>query len=174
MSAGMDPTADEPGAPVEAVVVAAGSSRRMDSLDKLAAELDGRTVLRWSVEAIAAAGVGRVVVVASASRVPEIAAAPWLPPAVVAVVAGGDRRQESVAAGVAALAARPAAGPAGRPPAPPDSTRPSDPVILVHDAARPLVSPELVRAVARGWLALNRLRGLKVETWSTRSLTANH
>jgi 2-C-methyl-D-erythritol 4-phosphate cytidylyltransferase/2-C-methyl-D-erythritol 2,4-cyclodiphosphate synthase len=145
----MDPTADEPGAPVEAVVVAAGSSRRMDGLDKLAAELDGRTVLRWSVEAIAAAGVGRVVVVASASRVPEIAAAPWLPPAVVAVVAGGDRRQESVAAGVAALAARPAAGPAGRPPAPPDSTRPADPVILVHDAARPLVSPELVRAVAR-------------------------
>ena len=137
----MDPTADEPGDPAEAVVVAAGSSRRMDGRDKLTAELDGRTVLRWSVEAMAAAGVRRMVIVTSAARVSEIAAAPWLPDAVVAVVAGGARRQESVAAGVVALAEMPA-DESG-------AARAADPVILVHDAARPLVSPELVRAVAR-------------------------
>ena len=72
----MDPTADEPGDAAEAVVVAAGSSRRMDGRDKLTAELDGRTVLRWSVEAMAAAGVRRMVIVTSAARVPELAAAP--------------------------------------------------------------------------------------------------
>jgi 2-C-methyl-D-erythritol 4-phosphate cytidylyltransferase/2-C-methyl-D-erythritol 2,4-cyclodiphosphate synthase len=56
----------------------------------------------------------------------------------VAIVAGGERRQESVAAGVAALA---------------EMTAPSDdPVILVHDAARPLVTPTLVRAVAQATL----------------------
>ena len=152
----MDPTADEPGDRVEAVVVAAGSSRRMDGQDKLDAELDGRTVLRWSVEAMAAAGVRRMVIVTSALRVPEIAAEPWLPVAVVAVVAGGTRRQESVAAGVAALAEGPAAPSADAAAATRHVTTPSqaptrttDPVILVHDAARPLVSPELVRAVAR-------------------------
>jgi 2-C-methyl-D-erythritol 4-phosphate cytidylyltransferase/2-C-methyl-D-erythritol 2,4-cyclodiphosphate synthase len=137
----MDPTADEPGDPADAVVVAAGSSRRMDGRDKLAAELDGRTVLRWSVEAMAAAGVRRIVIVTSAPRVSETATAPWLPVAVVAVVAGGARRQESVAAGVVALAEM-SADESG-------TARAADPVILVHDAARPLVSPELVRAVAR-------------------------
>jgi 2-C-methyl-D-erythritol 4-phosphate cytidylyltransferase/2-C-methyl-D-erythritol 2,4-cyclodiphosphate synthase len=127
----------------------------MGGLDKLEAELEGRSVLRWSVEALAAAGVERIVIVTSPARIPAIAAAGWLPDSVVAVVAGGERRQESVAAGVAALAeavaetrdVAPEGGDtaAARPPRP---TTAADPVILVHDAARPLVSPELVRAVA--------------------------
>jgi 2-C-methyl-D-erythritol 2,4-cyclodiphosphate synthase len=171
----MDSADARSGDPVEAVVVAAGASRRMSGQDKLDAELDGRSVLRWSVEALAAAGVGRIVIATSPARVAEIAALPWLTDAVVAVVAGGDRRQESVAAGVAALADFPDAaarsatrhgaaagargeaaagargeGAAGAATPPPSRrTRPIDPVILVHDAARPLVSPDLVRAVAR-------------------------
>jgi len=64
-----------------------------------------------------------------------------------------ERRQQSVAAGVAALAEMAEemeeAGRAeeieGRGPA---GALPSDPVILVHDAARPLVSPALARSVA--------------------------
>jgi 2-C-methyl-D-erythritol 4-phosphate cytidylyltransferase/2-C-methyl-D-erythritol 2,4-cyclodiphosphate synthase len=123
--------------PVEAVVVAAGSSRRMAGQDKLEAKLRGRSLLRWSVEAMAAGGSRRIVIVTAPERVARIAGAEWLPDTVVAVVAGGERRQESVAAGVAALAG---AAPAGGAVA--------DPVILVHDAARPLASPDLVRAVA--------------------------
>ncbi len=153
---------DELGDPVEAVVVAAGSSRRMGGRDKLTVELEGRPVLRWSVEALAAAGIVRIVIAASPNRVAEIAAERWLPESVVAVVAGGERRQESVAAGVAALAAADpgepqpvttatsaAPGPAARAPRMPAPTGKHDPVILVHDAARPLASPELIRAVAR-------------------------
>jgi len=154
---------------VEAVVVAAGASRRMGGPDKLAAELEGRSVLRWSVEALAAAGVHRIVIAASAARVAEIAAQPWLPDSVVAVVAGGERRQDSVAAGVMALAdlaaeaahdaardaarasRRKSAGRDSDSPAPADA-EPCDPVILVHDAARPLVSPDLIRAVAQAAL----------------------
>ncbi len=140
---------------VEAVVVAAGSSRRMAGRDKLEAELAGRPVLRWSVEALAEAGVRRIVIVTAAERVARIAAAEWLPDGVVAVVAGGERRHESVAAGVAALAgaeldsAEPGAAPDG--PAPGAAGDPGlagDPVILVHDAARPLASPALIREVA--------------------------
>ncbi|MGD0020450.1 MAG: 2-C-methyl-D-erythritol 2,4-cyclodiphosphate synthase [Candidatus Limnocylindrales bacterium] len=159
MSARKSPQA-EAADPIEAVVVAAGASRRMGGPDKLEAVLEGKSILRWSIEALAAAGVERIAIVTSAARIPAIAAADWLPDSVVAVVAGGERRQESVAAGVAALAETadetladvPAAGgPAKGGPALP--TRPgaaptSDPVILVHDAARPLVSPALVRAVA--------------------------
>ena len=103
MSARRPPQAETPD-PIEAVIVAAGASRRMGGVDKLDAELEGRSILRWSVEALAAAGVERIVIVASTARLPAIAAAGWLPDSVVAVVAGGERRQESVAAGVAALA----------------------------------------------------------------------
>jgi 2-C-methyl-D-erythritol 4-phosphate cytidylyltransferase/2-C-methyl-D-erythritol 2,4-cyclodiphosphate synthase len=110
----------------------------MGGLDKLDADLAGRSVLRRSIEALAEAGVEKIAVVTSPARIQEVAAAGWLPDAVVAIVAGGERRQESVAAGVAALA---------------EMTAPSDdPVILIHDAARPLVTPTLVRAVAQATL----------------------
>jgi 2-C-methyl-D-erythritol 4-phosphate cytidylyltransferase len=115
----------------DAVVVAAGASRRMDGIDKLAHEVAGRPLLAWSIDALASSGVvGRVVVVTSPDRVAAIRAAPWLPPAVIAVVEGGDRRHESVAAGVAAL------------------DTPDDRVILVHDGARPLPTSALIAAVA--------------------------
>ena len=158
----MEPTGEASSDPVDAVVVAAGSSRRMGGQDKLAAELGGRSVLRWSVEALAAAGVRRIAIAAPPDRISEIAAELWLPDAVVAVVAGGGRRQESVAAGVAALAepeseakvetrhaatGHRAAGHAAHPAARVLGRR-QDPVILVHDAARPLASSDLVRAVA--------------------------
>jgi 2-C-methyl-D-erythritol 2,4-cyclodiphosphate synthase/2-C-methyl-D-erythritol 4-phosphate cytidylyltransferase len=129
----------------------------MGGEDKLTAEIQGRSVLRWSVEALAAAGVPRIVISTAPSRVADVAALPWLPDSVVAVVAGGDRRQDSVAAGVAALLeadSDPARSEAGDKTAGPGTrssvrrARSIDPVILVHDAARPLVSPALVRAVA--------------------------
>jgi 2-C-methyl-D-erythritol 4-phosphate cytidylyltransferase/2-C-methyl-D-erythritol 2,4-cyclodiphosphate synthase len=111
----------------------------MGGTDKLDADLGGRSVLRRSVETLAAAGVERIVIVAAPARIPAIAAADWLPDQVVAVVAGGARRQESVAAGVEALAEDMPT---------PASRSAADPVILVHDAARPLVSVALVRAIA--------------------------
>ncbi len=117
---------------VDAVVVAAGLSTRMGGGDKLGMVVGGRPVLAWTLAALAAAPiVRRIVVVTAAARVGEISAAPWLPSRVAAVVEGGARRQDSVASGVAALGD-------GLP----------DDVILVHDGARPLVSPELVARVA--------------------------
>ena len=134
---------------IEAVVVAAGSSRRMGGRDKLSVELAGRSVLRWSVEALAAAGVERIVIVTAPARVAEIASEPWLPDCVAAVVAGGERRQESVAAGVAALSEL--AGAASDCAGVTAATRtaaPADPIVLVHDAARPLAGVDLIRAVS--------------------------
>jgi 2-C-methyl-D-erythritol 4-phosphate cytidylyltransferase / 2-C-methyl-D-erythritol 2,4-cyclodiphosphate synthase len=121
----------------DVIVVAAGESRRMEGIDKLAFEVAGRPLLAWTLEAIAASPrVARIVVVAAATSVAGIRAAAWLPGKVVDVTPGGTRRQESVAAGLAALD-RLAGDPA-----------PDDRVVLVHDGARPLVSPALVSAVA--------------------------
>jgi 2-C-methyl-D-erythritol 4-phosphate cytidylyltransferase / 2-C-methyl-D-erythritol 2,4-cyclodiphosphate synthase len=115
--------------------VAAGASRRMGGIDKLLAPVGGRPLLAWSIEAIAAsARVDRIVVVTAPEQVEAIAEADWLPERVTSVVAGGASRPESVANGVRELARLDPEG----------DHRP----VLVHDGARPLVSPALVSAVA--------------------------
>jgi 2-C-methyl-D-erythritol 4-phosphate cytidylyltransferase/2-C-methyl-D-erythritol 2,4-cyclodiphosphate synthase len=111
----------------DAVIVAAGGSTRMGGTDKMAELLIGRSLLQWSVEQMAAAqSVGRVIVVARPDRVASLAAQPWLSRATV--VAGGDRRSDSVRAGVTAATAD---------------------IVLIHDGARPLASPALADAVAK-------------------------
>lgn len=133
MTSGADPAS--PTVPADAIVVAAGASRRMGGRDKLHASIGGRPVLAWSLDALVRApGVERIVVVTAPARVGDLRARPWLPASVVEVVAGGERRQDSVAAGFQALErVAPAA---------------DDRVVLVHDGARPLVSPGLIGRVA--------------------------
>ncbi|MFL5679675.1 MAG: 2-C-methyl-D-erythritol 2,4-cyclodiphosphate synthase [Chloroflexota bacterium] len=120
----------------DAIVVAAGASRRMDGVDKVWADIGGRPLLAATLAAVAGAdSVDAIVVVVAPDRVAEAKGAAWLPEKVVDVVAGSGRRQESVAAGFEALTGRPGFDP-GR-------------VVLVHDGARPLVPAALVDAVAR-------------------------
>ncbi len=116
-------------------MVAAGRSARMGGTDKLFAPVAGRPLLAWTLAAIAAVEeVERIVVVTAPERTAEVRGAAWLPSSVVAVVDGGDRRQASVAAGFQAL----------------DDVADRDGrIVLVHDGARPLVSPGLVREVIR-------------------------
>lgn len=108
-----------------AVIVAAGSSRRA-GFDKLAAPLAGTPVLRRSVDAFIAAGAAAVVVVCPQSRWEETGLAAATFPVPVSRVDGGAERQDSVAAGLAAL---------------PGGTR----MVAVHDGARPLITPEGIR-----------------------------
>ena len=114
----------------------------MAGLDKMWLEVAGRPLIAWTIDAIAAAPeVERIALVVA----PDRAAAPrpsWLPATVVAIVAGGARRQDSVAAGIAAL--EDLTSPPGL-----DGSTARERVVLVHDGARPLVSPALVAAVAR-------------------------
>jgi len=122
------PESAAPRAPfADAVIVAAGAGMRMGGIDKSAVPVLGRPMLRWAVEAMRAArSVRRVVVVTSPERLASVRELPWLP-ADVAVIPGGERRQDSVAAGVRATDAE---------------------VVLVHDAARPLASATLADRVA--------------------------
>jgi 2-C-methyl-D-erythritol 4-phosphate cytidylyltransferase/2-C-methyl-D-erythritol 2,4-cyclodiphosphate synthase len=114
----------------DVVIVAAGSSRRMGGQDKLELTIAGRPILRWTVEALAAApAISRLIVVTAPDRVERLRATPWLAEVGATIVAGGRRRQDSVAAGVRAATAD---------------------IVLVHDAARPFVSAALVMRVITG------------------------
>lgn len=100
------------------IVVAAGSSQRFGT-DKLSLNLAGKPVWRYSAEQfLSHPAVTSVVIVTS------------LPISIegVQVVPGGATRQESVANGIAAL--------------PADTD-----YVLVHDAARPLISSDLINRV---------------------------
>src|SRR5262249_53123008 len=111
-------------------------SRRMDGVDKLEAVVAGRPVVAWAAGAFAALDeILGIVVVTAPDRVERYRAAGWLPERVSAVMSGGQRRQDSVAAGGGLLRANGADDP-GRD------------VLLVHDGARPAVSAALIRRVA--------------------------
>jgi 2-C-methyl-D-erythritol 4-phosphate cytidylyltransferase/2-C-methyl-D-erythritol 2,4-cyclodiphosphate synthase len=121
----------------DVVVVAAGTSQRFGS-DKLEADVGGRPLLAWTIDRLASSElVDAIVVVTSADRIDRIRNARWLSSKVADVVMGGARRQESVAQGIAAIA--------GLKTSPSDEG--GDRIVLVHDGARPLVTPELVNTV---------------------------
>jgi 2-C-methyl-D-erythritol 4-phosphate cytidylyltransferase len=122
-------------ADVGVVVAAGGTGRRFGgATPKQFLDLGGMPVLCRSIAAFQrTGGVGEIVVVVPAAFVKRaerlIARAPF--PKVSRVVPGGRERQESVRLGLAAFT---------RPPA----------FVLVHDAARPLVSAQVIRDVIAG------------------------
>lgn len=112
---------------VAGIIVAAGQGTRYGAPDKVLLPLGGRPVLSWALEAFSASLVSEIVIVVREhirATVEALLTArqPRIP---VRVVVGGERRQDSVARGVAAA---------------------SDAITLVaiHDAARPLVSTGLI------------------------------
>jgi 2-C-methyl-D-erythritol 4-phosphate cytidylyltransferase len=97
--------------------------------------LHGRPMLAWSVEAFAAsARVDSVVIAAPPGAEAEVegAAAAGDPPVALSVVTGGASRSESVSLALAAAKVE---------------------IVAVHDAARPLVTPELIDALVDGLAA---------------------
>jgi 2-C-methyl-D-erythritol 4-phosphate cytidylyltransferase len=118
-----------PGA--SAIVPAAGSGARFGG-PKLWADLSGQPVLAWVLQALGdpASGVDELVVVTDPSdhhRVVELASAA-APRLGCLCVEGGARRQDSVSQGLRACTKE---------------------MVLVHDGARPGVTPELCARVLR-------------------------
>jgi 2-C-methyl-D-erythritol 4-phosphate cytidylyltransferase/2-C-methyl-D-erythritol 2,4-cyclodiphosphate synthase len=114
---------------VTAIIAAAGEGRRLGAaLPKQLLDIAGRTILERSVAAFAGHDrVHDVIVVlpaALAAAPPEWLSAPGPAPG-VRIVAGGERRQDSVANAF-------------------DCVPGHSDVVLVHDAARPFVSTELI------------------------------
>lgn len=122
-----------------AILLAAGSSTRMGSIDKLWVELDGSPLIAHALRTLAALPeVSAVVVVTPTAQHAALQALAAGLPVSVRCVEGGMRRQDSVAAGIAAA---------------PDAEW-----YLVHDGARPLAGLELCARV----LAAARERGAAI------------
>ncbi len=114
---------------VTAIIAAGGIGRRLGAaVPKQLLDVDGKTLLQHSVEAFRFHPAISDVVVALP---PSIAAAPprWLDG--VTIVAGGDHRQDSVANAFHGM------------------PRAAD-IVLVHDAARPFVTPDVISRAIEG------------------------
>ncbi|WP_336646484.1 2-C-methyl-D-erythritol 4-phosphate cytidylyltransferase [Microbacterium sp. USHLN186] len=116
------------------IVVAAGSGTRLGAgVPKALVDLDGRSALSHALNGVFAARAMQIVVVAPAGHEQEVADelidADGGRGRRASVVVGGETRQQSVAAGLAAL-------------------HPGIEVVLVHDAARALTPAAQIDAVA--------------------------
>jgi 2-C-methyl-D-erythritol 4-phosphate cytidylyltransferase len=112
---------------VGAIIPAAGAGVRMGGVRKAFMEVGGRPMLQHSVEVLLAHPAIAMVVIALASD--DLKAPPaWLEQERVVLVPGGRERADSVRAGLREL-------------------HDSIDVVLVHDAARPLLTSELIDRV---------------------------
>lgn len=116
-----------------AILVAAGSSRRMGS-DKLWADFWGRPTWRWALDVLLRnPDLARVAITVPPDAIERFREAlPGPDDDRCLVVAGGDARADSVIAGLWALTG---------------AGHDDDTLVLVHDAARPAVSAELIDTV---------------------------
>jgi 2-C-methyl-D-erythritol 4-phosphate cytidylyltransferase len=98
-------------APIWGILLAAGRGTRFGQ-QKHDVELDGLPLWQWAQRALINGGIDQIVIVGDFDG----------------AVPGGERRQDSVAAGLARI---------------PNN----DGLVLVHDAARPLLTPDVVKRV---------------------------
>ncbi len=95
--------------------------------NKVFAPLAGRPLLRWTVEAFAAhPGIDGILVVAGAGEVARCREALEGVDKILSIIPGGETRQASVAIGLFTLGGA------------------ADDMVLVHDGARPLVTPDII------------------------------
>jgi len=116
-----------------AVVPAAGGSTRMgDGVNKQLLRLAGRPVVEHSLRALLAVPVEGVVLVVAPGEERSFAGVlgDFVTENNIIIIAGGDTRRDSVRQGLKAL-------PAGVG------------LVVVHDGARPLVKPDLIRTAIR-------------------------
>lgn len=114
------------------VIVAAGSSRRMAGRDKLWIPLAGRITLARTIDVfVASPAISILVLVLNPERLEaarELCTREgW--PKIGGLVPGGTRRQDSVRSGLEKLA----------------QIAPETRWVMIHDGARPLVSPEILQ-----------------------------
>ena len=116
-----------------AVIVAAGSASRMGGIDKVMAPLEGQPMIKRTVEMFQGCdAVSEIVVVTREDLILPITNLCKSCDKVIAVIAGGSSRQESVYRGINALSGKVK-------------------LAAIHDGARPLVTWQVIdRAIRAG------------------------
>jgi len=111
-----------------AIIVAAGSSERM-GFDKLFALVGGKPIIAHTIAAFErTACVDEIILVGRADSLGELRKIVGEPTKVKQIVAGGAERSDSVRAGL-------------------DHLNPKCDFVAVHDAARPMITPEKITRV---------------------------
>ncbi len=115
------------------IIVAAGTSRRMQGRDKLWTPLAGRITLACTIDVFEASPlIDTIMLVLSTERLADATALckqeGWRK--IAAIVPGGKRRQDSVCAGLDSLL----------------KIAPTTQWVMIHDGARPLVTPAMLEA----------------------------
>lgn len=116
-----------------AILVAAGSSRRMEGRDKLWMLLRGRSILARTIDVFETSPlISTLVLVLRSEQIEDVQKLcldeGWRK--VAGLVTGGNRRQDSVRAGLESLA----------------TFAPETRWVMIHDGARPLVSADVLAA----------------------------
>lgn len=107
-----------------AVIVAAGSARRMQGIDKIMTPIGGIPMLLRTVQAMAASErINEIVIVTRADLIKRVQALCSAEKKVCAVTAGGESRAESVLCGLRQVHSE---------------------LVAIHDGARPLVTPQVI------------------------------
>ena len=110
---------------LSAIIVAGGSSERM-GFDKLFALVGGKPVIAHTIAAFEQTDcVDEIILVGRAESLGELQKIIGRPTKVKEIIAGGAERSDSVRAGL-------------------DQVNPKSDFVAVHDAARPLVTPEKI------------------------------
>lgn len=111
---------------VAAIIVAAGRGTRFGATNKVLLPLAGEPVLVHSLRVLLAApGISQVVIVAGEHTYSAIVGLAARASTAATVVLGGERRQDSVAAGLAHIGDR-------------------IDLVVIHDGARPFLTPRMV------------------------------
>src|SRR5437016_3132827 len=111
-----------------AIIVAAGSSERM-GFDKLFALISGKPIIAHTIAAFEHTDcVDEIILVGRAESLAELQKLVVQPTKVKQIIAGGAERSDSVRVGL-------------------DQLNPKCDFVAVHDAARPLVTPEKITRV---------------------------
>ena len=104
-----------------AIITAGGTSSRFGNTNKLLEQINGKEIIRYTIDAFIEAGIKDIVVCANSSdRLLNYVLAGFP----VRVIAGGSTRQESVYNGLQAVDCD---------------------YVLIHDGARPMISPEIIK-----------------------------
>ncbi len=114
---------------IEAVIVAAGSGKRMGNVYKQFSLLSGKELFLYSLEKFFEYGVDKVILVVPKEKLSEIRRKVDKFKEKIKVVSGGEKRQDSVRNGFNETFGK---------------------IVLIHDAVRPFIDTDLIDRVVKG------------------------
>lgn len=127
---------------VNAIITAGGTSSRFGKSNKLLEKINGKEVIRYTVEAFISSNVDNIIICANIGIIDELKNI-FADYDNIEIIQGGETRQQSVFNGL---------------------KRAKCDYVLIHDGARPVISPELINICIE---TVKKVKALSVMTKTT-------